>query len=117
MDSPTLTNEVIQNIFFDLTNVVPERLHGDLDRIVLYGSCARGDYHDDSDVDVALLTKCGRDGVKKYEDSIDEIATDLAMRYLAIVNFVLIPTEEFNQKKEWYPFFKSIEQEGKTIYG
>lgn len=37
------------------------RLMGaDLAEMILYGSCARGDYGKDSDIDIALLTKCGR---------------------------------------------------------
>lgn len=29
-------------------------------KVVLYGSCARGDYTQDSDIDIALVTACDR---------------------------------------------------------
>ncbi len=38
----------------------------DLSDVILYGSCARGDYHEDSDVDIVLLTKCDRIAVERY---------------------------------------------------
>ena len=55
-------------------------LKTDLVKVILYGSCARGDYHADSDIDVALLTKCNRDDVKKYNNALGDIATDFASK-------------------------------------
>ena len=92
------------------------RILGDaLDAVILYGSYARGDYTEDSDVDIALLTKSNRIESQKYNDGLAAIATELAMRYFAVVNFVCLPYEEFEEKKEWYPYFKNIEAEGKVI--
>ena len=48
---------------------------GDLKAVILYGSCARGDFAEDSDVDIALLTRCNRKEGKKYDDGLDVIAT------------------------------------------
>lgn len=46
---------------FELT----QRLMGrELKAVILYGSCARGDFAEDSDVDIALLTRCNRKEVK-----------------------------------------------------
>ena len=66
--------------------------------MILYGSCARGDYTRESDVDIALLTKCDRMEAKKYDDGLDAIATQLAMKYFAVVNFVCLPQDEFIKK-------------------
>lgn len=83
----------------------------------LYGSCARGDYHADSDVDIALITKCNRMAAKKYDDGLDAIATQLAINYFAIVNFVSLPNDEFLENKTWYDYFQNIEKDGEVIYG
>jgi predicted nucleotidyltransferase len=92
-------------------------MKNDIVEVILYGSCARGDYTADSDIDIALITNCDRNEVKKYDDGIDEIATELAMRYFAIVNFVCIPYDEFNEKKSWYGYFHNIDKEGEVLYG
>lgn len=63
-------------------------------KVILYGSCARGDFTDDSDIDIALLINCDRMEAKKYEEGLASAATELAMKYFAIVNFVSIPYEE-----------------------
>lgn len=88
-----------------------------LKQIILYGSCARGDYNEDSDIDIAILTGCDRLEAKKYDDKLDDAATEFAMKYFAIVNFVCLPQKEFEEKKGWYLYFKNIDKEGERLYG
>lgn len=97
--------------------LIKEFMKNDLVKMILYGSCARGDFMDHSDVDIALLTKGSRTDSWKYNDKIDEVATKLAMKYFTIVNFVLLPYDEFEDKKSWYGYFKNIDQEGIKLYG
>ena len=65
-----------------------------------------------------MLVKCdNRMATKAYNDILADVATQLAMKYFAIVNFVCIPYEEFLSKKEWYAYFRNIEMEGEVLYG
>lgn len=43
---------------------VCKTMGNDVKKIVLYGSCARSDFSEDSDIDIALLTSCNRLEVK-----------------------------------------------------
>lgn len=117
MDEIMLTNEIISKIKKEAFRSISCLMGNDLVKMILYGSCARGDYTEDSDVDIALLTKCNRMEVKKYDEGLDSIATQLAMKYFAIVNFVCLPHDEFIEKKTWYGYFRNIEQEGEVLYG
>lgn len=83
----------------------------------MYGSCARGDYNQDSDIDIALLTDMDRLEVKRYDSQLMDVVTDIAMNSDAIVQYVCLPIDEYNSKKEWYGYFKNIEKDGKVIYG
>lgn len=69
----------------------------DLIKIVLYGSCARGDYTQDSDIDIALIMACDRLEAKKYNEIIAEISMRLAMKYFSVVNFVCLPYAELEE--------------------
>ena len=114
---PALDHTIIEKT---KTEVVPELenvLGDDLVECVLYGSCARGDFSDDSDIDIALLVKCNRITAKKYSESLADISTKFAMKYFAIVNFVCIPYEEYNQKKSWYLYYKNISRDGVILHG
>ncbi len=99
-----------------IVSEVPKALSDDCRKIILYGSCARGDYRDDSDVDVAILTNSNRNQVKKYDSIIDDIAMDIGDKTKAIVNFVFLPYKEFEERKSWYPFFMNISNEGELLY-
>lgn len=51
-----------------LKEKIPLNMKNHVKKIVIYGSCARGDYTENSDIDVAILTDCGRLQAKKYDD-------------------------------------------------
>ena len=63
------------------------------------------------------ITKYDRNEVKKYSGALAGIATALAMKYFAIVNFVCLPCDEFVTKKTWYAYFRNIDREGEVVYG
>lgn len=117
MDEIILTNEIISKIKKEAFDLICRLMGSDLKAVILYGSCARGDYTNDSDIDIVLLTGCDRMEVKQYDDGLDSIATQLAMKYFAVVNFVCLPQDEFLEKKEWYGYFQNIEREGEVLYG
>ena len=95
----------------------PEVLKGNVRKIIIYGSCARGDFDDDSDIDVAVLTECSREAAKVYDSDLMDIVTEIAMQSDAIVEYVCIPYDEYQEKKDWYGYFKNIERDGVLIYG
>lgn len=112
-----LSSEIVERIKAEAPNMVRGFMEKDLVKMILYGSCARGDFKEHSDIDIALLTKGSRTDTWKYNDKIDEVATELALKYFAIVNFVLLPYNEFEEKKSWYGYFKNIDKEGIKLYG
>lgn len=117
MDEILVNDFIIENIKKEATDLVKMLMGKDLIKVILYGSCARGDYTQDSDIDIALITNCDRMEVKKYSDKIADISMQLAMEYFAVVNFVCLPYAEFMQKKSWYLYFRNIESEGEVLYG
>ena len=117
MEKTELNRDVIEKIKTETPDLIREFMRSDLVKMILYGSCARGDFKEHSDVDIALLVKGDRTDSWKYNDKIDEVATELALKYFAVVNFVLLPYDEFEEKKSWYGYFKNIDKEGIKLYG
>ena len=95
---------------------IPKALRDDCREIIMYGSCARGDFTSESDVDIAILTDCDRESAKRYDSKIDDIATSIELDTMAIVNFVCLPQKEFEEKCSWYPYFMNIKKEGIVLY-
>lgn len=117
MSDLRLDAEVIDRVKKESVPKLRDIVGNNLRQVILYGSCARGDYNQDSDIDIAVLTECDRMEAKKYDDKLDEVATEFAMKYFAIVNFVCLPQKEFEEKKKWYLYFKNIDKEGEILYG
>lgn len=117
MPELALNSKVIDCIKHEATQMVQRLLKEELVEVILYGSCARGDYTVDSDVDIALITRCSRMEAQKYNNALANIATEFAMRYFAVVNFVCLPYDEFQEKKIWYAYFQNIAREGEVLYG
>lgn len=116
MQELALNNETIEKIKLEVPELIKSLMKEDLIEIVLYGSCARGDYTEDSDVDIALITKSDRTEAQRYVGALAAIATEFAIKYFAIVNFVCLPYKEFVEKKGWYGYFNCIENEGKALH-
>ena len=117
MQELLLTDEIVDRVKVEAIDLVKDIMGVNLVQVILYGSCARGDFTDDSDIDIALLINCDRMEAKKYEDGLASAAAKLAMKYFAIVNFVSIPYEEFMEKRDWYAYFRNIEMDGIKLYG
>ncbi len=116
MEELCLNDTVIKAIKKEVAFLVRKLMGDDLVRVILYGSCARGDYSVDSDIDIALITVCDRIEAKRYNEGLAQIATQLAMNYFAIVNFVCLPEAEFLEKRSWYLYFRNIALEGEVLY-
>ena len=112
-----LDQNIIEKVKSESILLICDAMGKDIRKIILYGSCSRGDFSADSDIDIALIVACERTEINKYSDLLAEAATKLATKYLAIVNFVCLPEKEFEERKEWYPYYKNIDREGELLYG
>lgn len=113
----TLNDRTLDIVKKEATEMVKRLMGTALIEVILYGSCARGDYTDDSDIDIALLINRNRMEAKRYDDALAEISAKLAMKYFVVVNFASLPYDEFLEKKTWYGYFKNIDVEGEVLYG
>ena len=62
----------ILDIMEDFAKNVRKILGNSLDSVIVYGSYARGDYSELSDIDVMLLVSLGDEDIKKISDQISD---------------------------------------------
>ena len=101
----------------NLSELVVDSIGDDISKVILFGSCARGDNTEESDIDIALLLKSDADKNEKYGQVLAEITSDIMDKYQALVNFICIPFSQYEKKKTWYGLYKNINNEGIVIYG
>ncbi len=76
----------------------------------LFGSYARGDFHEESDVDVLVVTKTP----KKTEKALQELSWDIQLRFGVVVSFVVVPLERW--ERGLTPLREVVEREGRLIW-
>ena len=90
-------------------------LGGALDAVVLYGSYARGDYDEESDIDfVAIVNGDRLDLQKKCHQVWDEI-NKMDLEYDTVTSAQVIPAHEYEKYKGFLSYYKNIQKEGKRI--
>ena len=118
LHSMTLTDAVIDKVKDEVPLLVKNVMKNDLDKVILYGSSARGDFAMESDIDIAIIAHCNRLAAQKYGSALTDVSLELANRHLsAIVNFVCLPYDEYMEKKTWYTFYRNIDVDGEVLYG
>ena len=88
---------------------------GQLVRVVLYGSYARGDYEDDSDLDIVALVHGDRRTLQEQLKLVWNQTCDLELEYELVLSPAVIPYEEFEQYREDLPYYRNIASEGVSI--
>ena len=100
-----------------LARLVPGLLaiYGDLiERIVLFGSTARGTHTEESDVDVALLLRAG--ATPQMEEQALELEVDLGLACRKVFSVVTIDRDRFQEWRDLLPFYRNIQKEGVVLW-
>ena len=100
----------ISNIMQDFAKNVRRLLGNLLDSVIVYGSYARGDYSEASDVDV--LVSLTEDQIKEISDSISDLAFDYMLKYGIDISPVKTNTDQFNYWADSQPYYRNVRDEG-----
>lgn len=87
----------------------------DIVKILLYGSYARGDYNNASDIDIVAIVHGERYDLQQKLDRIWDVSSDLELEYETIVSPTVIPFNEYMEYKEILPYYRNIQKEGILI--
>lgn len=102
----------ISNIIQDFAKSVRKMLGNSLDSVIVYGSYARGDYSELSDIDVMLLVSLGEEEIKRISDQVSDLAFDFMMKYGVDISPVITNIDHFNYWVDNLPYYRNIRDEG-----
>jgi len=108
MNINIVTNELTQNT---------KHIFGDkLRKIILYGSYARGDYNEGSDLDIMVLADFDESEKSELEIQICKIASDASLDHDITICMFLNNESLFSSRLHISPFYRNVMAEGVEIY-
>ena len=112
-----MNKATLEKIKIKVENAAKELLGDKLTKVILFGSFARGDFDDESDVDFALMSNISEEEISSYNNKIGEITSKLSIEYGILISLIIISANTFNEYKNDLPFYMNLVKEGKIIYG
>lgn len=87
---------------------------GSITEIILYGSYARGQEKDESDIDIAIVLRANLP--EDQYDKITDIVVDYELDIGKTVSTISFDQSEFIEWKAALPFYKNIDKEGIILW-
>ena len=86
-----------------------------MDCLILFGSYARGDYDDESDIDIMILADIDSAEVNAYTRKIYDRIYETELDTDCVLSLCVVPQDRFHRFKETLPFYRNVEREGVKI--
>jgi predicted nucleotidyltransferase len=109
MCSKTTLNQITSKV----VQTANDSLGKKLDKVILYGSYARGDFDDDSDIDIMVLAHIpAKDRWKIYMLYFNELASRLGLEKDVLVSIHVQDYATFKKYANALPFYMSVLRDG-----
>ena len=103
---------LLQSLLEEYTKKLHEIYGCYLKAVILYGSYARGDFSEDSDIDIMILLDLSDVDIKKYRHQLSEFTYDFNMEYDIDIKPIAKSLEHYQKWLEAYPFYSNVHREG-----
>lgn len=111
-----IKDEQMNKILSELAELLHQVYGNKLKAVILYGSVARGTQTSESDVDIMVLVDGSNAELKKYDDRLSDVSTDIALKYLKVFSIIDVSYQEYREWMNISPFYKNVAEEGVVLY-
>jgi predicted nucleotidyltransferase len=108
----------------DTLNVITEKVCaaakevlGDrLEKVILFGSYARGDYDEESDIDIVVLADIAPEDADDTRQKIRAITGSFLWDYGILVSLSMVCSAKYHRYVDCLPFYTNIRKDGVELY-
>lgn len=108
---PANVESIVKKFAEELKTIFP----GAVDSIIVFGSYARGDYTDLSDVDIMVLVSLSEEEICKRKNTAYDLAFDYLMESGIDFSVIIKNVKHFNKWANQLPFYRNVKREGIKI--
>ncbi len=110
---PKQISSILEEFIAGVKNILGKRMK----KIILYGSYARGDFNENSDVDIMILTDLTDDEMYEYFVKISDLAFDIEFdnNFDITLSPLVKNIDKFNYWLEALPFYMNVQEEGVVL--
>lgn len=101
----------------EVLNAAKDTLGDKLDKVILFGSYARGDFDSESDVDIFVLADVPHEEANSWSNRIDDRLSDLWFDYDLLVCIHLTSKATFDRYFQVMPYYQNVMKEGVELHG
>lgn len=106
-------NELLTHYVDGVRNIYGEYL----ETVILYGSYARGDFRDDSDIDLMILVDLTDMEIEGYRHQLSGFTYDFNELNDLDIKPIAKSSAHFQKWLSVYPFYANVQREGVALYG
>ena len=100
-----------RNLLEQYTEILKKIYGKHLKTVILYGYYARGDYREDSDIDIMILLDLSDMDIKQYRHELSGETFDFNMDHDLDIKPIAKSQQHFQNWVEAYPFYENVEKE------
>jgi len=110
------TKVTLNEITSKVCAAAKETLGEKLEKVLLFGSYARGDYDEESDIDIFVLADIQQEDVDEVRDEIHAHTGDLGLEYDIVVSLHMAGSDNFYSWRNVLPFYMNVQKDGVELY-
>ncbi len=107
---------VLDEITSRVCAAAKEVLGDKLEKVILFGSYARGDYDEESDVDIMVIADIALEEVHETRDKIRDVTGSFLWDYGILVCLIMTCSDIFHKCKDVTGFYINVQKDGVLLY-
>lgn len=100
--------EILSQAYMKCRNLFADKMRD----AYLYGSYARGDYDDESNIDILVTVDMEPEALASYRSKVSHINSELSLEYDITVSITAKPLEQFIRYSDILPYYRNVLNEG-----
>jgi len=103
-----LLNTITKNVYTSAKEVLGDKLI----KVILFGSYARGNYDNESDIDFFILADIELNEIRQIRSAIGKLISHLELEFDIVVSIHVMSSSNFFEYRNVMPYYMNVEKEG-----